>query len=92
MKNILKRVNYFFQRFDQHTASIAFLTNTKKQPIFRRSPCPAWLPLPFCVSVIAREAEFYAPIPLRASVFAKKMHEGRRSRGALHDKPLISKE
>ncbi|WP_459625488.1 hypothetical protein, partial [Burkholderia sp. 3C] len=58
MKNILKRVNYFFQRFDQQTASIAFLTSSKKRPQFRRSPCPAWLPLSFCVSVIAREAEF----------------------------------
>ncbi|MBN3723299.1 hypothetical protein, partial [Burkholderia sp. Ac-20379] len=58
MKNILKRVNYFFQRFDQHTASIEFFISSRMLPATRRFPCPALLPLPFCVSVTAREAEF----------------------------------
>ncbi|WP_208454094.1 hypothetical protein, partial [Burkholderia gladioli] len=56
MINISQRVNYFFQRRDQHTASITSQSNEPAADSIWRSAHPTLLPLPHRVSVSAKEA------------------------------------
>jgi hypothetical protein len=56
MINISQRVNYFFQRRDQHTASITSQSNEPAADPTWRSAHPTLLLLPHRVSVSAKEA------------------------------------
>ncbi|MBU9215276.1 hypothetical protein KTD55_14530, partial [Burkholderia gladioli] len=56
MINISQRVNYFFQRRDQLTASITSQSNVPAADPTWRSAHPTLLPLPHRVSVSAKEA------------------------------------
>ncbi|NIF74421.1 hypothetical protein F3J16_30230 [Burkholderia sp. Ap-962] len=91
MINISQRVNYFFQRCDQQISSITSQSNESAancsgarlvQPcFFFRAAFP----------LARKRRDSKQPIAFVQAFSQRKMHEGRRLRGALHGKPLIAK-